>query len=102
MSWINVSYHSDQVYVVQESAILDSIKLCFANNKQIKLVNRPRISIDSKRNNCYIFLDVKVKLNSNKKVNVIIKELTKSIETSVKKLINITPKNIQISLLSLY
>ncbi|MBN4083312.1 hypothetical protein JXZ92_00550 [Mycoplasma sp. CSL10137] len=102
MSWINVSYHSDQVYVVQESAIIDCIKLCFLNNKLLKLINKPRISIDSKRNNCYIFLDVKVKLNSEKKVNIIIKELTKNIETSVKKLINVTPKNIQIRLLSLY
>ncbi|WP_117275645.1 MMB_0454 family protein [Mycoplasmopsis edwardii] len=101
-NWINVPYHSNQVYVVRESAIKDVIKSCFLQDKRVKLSSSSRIMIDEKHQNLNIFLDIKVKKTVEQDSMSIIRNIVASVEEAVKKLIDKKPKNVQVALIGFY
>ncbi|WP_255483476.1 MMB_0454 family protein [Mycoplasma sp. Pen4] len=104
MNWINVSYNSNQNYIVQESAILDVINNSISTIKSVKLANAPRLSFDEKHSNVHIYIDIKIKNSNSNKVQPtnIIKELVGLIEEDVRALIDKKPKNVQVVLLDFY
>ncbi|MEA4134253.1 hypothetical protein NPA13_01485 [Mycoplasma sp. 2045] len=102
MNWINVSYNSNQNYIVQESAILDVVNIALSSYKNIKASNSIRLSFDDKHSNVEIYVDIKIKNQKNKEPYSTIKELITQIENGVKSLIDKKPKNVQVVLLDFY
>ncbi|WP_051616751.1 MMB_0454 family protein [Mycoplasmopsis sturni] len=99
MNWINILYHSNQKYIVQEKAIIDAIDYLFSEKPYVKLVNSPRLIFDKEHLNLEISLDVKINTSQSQGAFEIIKDLSRSVEKAIKNLINKNPKNVQICLL---
>ncbi|VEU76567.1 MMB_0454 family protein [Mycoplasmopsis columboralis] len=101
MNWINVTYNSNQTYIVKEEAILDVINNVFSELKHLKLVKTPRLSFDENHLDLEIFVDVKIKKNKTKDTYSAVKQLANQIEEAVKILIDKKPKNVQVCLLDI-
>ncbi|AKF41232.1 hypothetical protein MCANUF31_00818 [Mycoplasmopsis canis UF31] len=101
-NWINVPYHSNQVYIVRESAIRDVLKNLITQNKKVKMSSSSKILIDEKHLDLQVFLDIKIKKAEMNDSYNIIKNLVASVEEAVRKLIDKKPKNVQISLIGTY
>ncbi|WP_027121563.1 MMB_0454 family protein [Mycoplasma leonicaptivi] len=96
-NWINVPYHSNQVYVIQENVIEEVVLNSLKGIKKVKLINNVDININNNHTDLCLKLNIKIK-NSDKNVDVYntIKTLTNTVEENIKQLIDKKPKNIQI------
>ncbi|QDY86893.1 hypothetical protein FRW55_01805 [Mycoplasma anserisalpingitidis] len=97
MNFVTVDFNLNQFFSVQESAFKQVIKQSFNSNKQVKMVNEPKISFEYDKKNINIFIDIKIKHDAE--IDLVLKEITKNIELGVVNLIDTKPKNIQFNIL---
>ncbi|QCZ36561.1 MMB_0454 family protein [Mycoplasma nasistruthionis] len=103
MNWINVSYNSNQTYIVQESALLNAIELVISSAKNVIKSSVPKLEIDPDHSNLNILIEIKLKnITKEHDPYSIVKDLTFDIEESVRALIDKKPKNVQVILLDIY
>ncbi|UUD35887.1 hypothetical protein NPA08_02860 [Mycoplasmopsis citelli] len=98
MNWIDVSYNVNQKYIVTESAILDAINNVFSEIKNSKLISVPRLSFAEDHSNVDVYLDVKISKIPKDSLYSCVAEIVKSVEQSIKLLIDKNPANVQICL----
>ncbi|WP_036451723.1 MMB_0454 family protein [Mycoplasma buteonis] len=96
MNWISVSYNQNQTYIVQEKAILDAISNVIGRFKSFKLASKPNVKINDDHSNLQLYLEIKLKIKSDSFYTVI-KELSNQLEETIKQMIDVKPKNIQIA-----
>ncbi|WP_322962051.1 hypothetical protein RRG51_01365 [Mycoplasmopsis cynos] len=101
-NWVNVPYHSNQVYVVKEDAFKDVIKYFISQDKRFKLNSPVKILINEKHTDLQIFLEIKIKSSEATNSFNVIKYLISGIEEEIKKLIDKKPCNVQVSLCDYY
>lgn len=97
MNFVTVDFNLNQFFSVQESAFKQVVKQSFNSNKQVKMVNEPKISFEYDKKNIHIFIDIKIKHDAE--IDLVLKEITKNIELGVVNLIDTKPKNIQFNIL---
>ncbi|BBA22305.1 hypothetical protein MBVR141_0440 [Mycoplasmopsis bovirhinis] len=100
--WINVKYHSNQVYMVSKSAINDVVTNTIKATKYFKMLSSSTIKVDEDHNELQVILDLKISKNKLDVQASLIKELVSSLQNQIKKLIIKKPKNIQVVLLGTF
>ncbi|WP_406613679.1 MMB_0454 family protein [Mycoplasma corogypsi] len=102
MKYLNVNYNNSQTYFVDQNAILNVVEYAITKTKNVKLATPTRLHLEDNDCNVQIFVDIKVKKSDKLDINAIVKSLVEIIETGVKNLLDVRPKNVQIAILGLY
>ncbi|WP_051449499.1 MMB_0454 family protein [Mycoplasmopsis cricetuli] len=101
MNSVIVSYKSNQKYIVQQKAIIESINNVFSEINHSKLIKTPKLIFLNNNTDIEICVDIKIKLNKVSDIYEAIKKVATSIEEAIKTLIDKKPKNVQICLIDI-
>ncbi|VEU58961.1 MMB_0454 family protein [Mycoplasmopsis gallinacea] len=100
MNSITVSNNKILTYVVEESALFDSINIAIKQIKYVRLIGDPRLSFDDSKSNLQIYLSIKIN-TKNEGIDSfdVLKEVVSSVEKACSFLIDQKPINVQVVVL---
>ncbi|WP_027334802.1 MMB_0454 family protein [Mycoplasmopsis felifaucium] len=100
MNLLTVYCGISESFSVTENAIQELLNIAIAENKNIKIINEPRIIFLEDRSNVSIIIDVKVKRNASLKETL--DNLRSDIISKYENLVGFEPKNLKICFVGNY
>ncbi|QGZ97541.1 hypothetical protein GE118_01860 [Mycoplasma sp. NEAQ87857] len=101
MNWLNVSFDSNQNYVVLEQAVNNALDIALKNYNMVRVVSN-KVYFDENHSNVQIITQIKIKNKYQDKCFNLIKELSQELEEAIKRLIDKKPDNVEIVLKGFY